>query len=99
MTAWRNNLHTEALSRLPELDIGELRQQWRGLCKAVAPPHLSRELLMRAVAYRMQENCSRQPPAGAAAALRITPDNGIVRSTHSYCGSPRSGSEQFQAGR
>jgi Protein of unknown function (DUF2924) len=45
----------EALSRLPELGVGELRQQWRRLHKAEAPPHLSRELLMRAVAYRMQE--------------------------------------------
>ena len=45
----------EALSRLPELDLGELRQQWRALYKAEASPHLSRELLLRAVAYRMQE--------------------------------------------
>ena len=45
----------EALSRLPELDLGELRQQWRTLYKAEASPHLSRELLVRAVAYRMQE--------------------------------------------
>jgi hypothetical protein len=45
----------EALSRLPTLDIGELRQQWRALYKAEASPHLSRELLVRAVAYRMQE--------------------------------------------
>ena len=45
----------EALSRLPTLDIGELRQQWRGLYKTQPPPNLSRELLLRAVAYRMQE--------------------------------------------
>jgi hypothetical protein len=45
----------EALSRLPELALGELRQQWRALYKADVSPHLSRELLMRAVAYRMQE--------------------------------------------
>src|SRR4051794_9794736 len=45
----------EALSRLPTLDIGELRQQWRGLYKTQAPANLSRELLLRAVAYRMQE--------------------------------------------
>jgi hypothetical protein len=45
----------EALVRLPELDLGELRQQWRALYKANASPHLSRELLVRAVAYRMQE--------------------------------------------
>ena len=45
----------EALVRLPELDLGELRQHWRALYKADASPHLSRELLVRAVAYRMQE--------------------------------------------
>jgi hypothetical protein len=45
----------EALARLPELDLGELRQYWRVLYKTKASPHLSRELLLRAVAYRMQE--------------------------------------------
>ena len=45
----------EALARLPELDLTELRQQWRTLYKCDASPHLRRELLMRAVAYRMQE--------------------------------------------
>ena len=45
----------EALARLPELDLGELRQQWRVLYQADASSHLSRELLLRAVAYRMQE--------------------------------------------
>ena len=43
------------LARVPELNLGELRQQWRALYKAEASPHLSRELLVRAVAYRMQE--------------------------------------------
>jgi hypothetical protein len=45
----------EALARLPELALSELRQQWRALYKSDASPHLSRELLLRAVAYRMQE--------------------------------------------
>ena len=45
----------ETLARLPELDLAELRQQWRALYKSDASPHLSRELLLRAVAYRMQE--------------------------------------------
>jgi hypothetical protein len=45
----------EALARLPELDLGGVRQQWRTLYKAEASLHLSRELLVRAVAYRMQE--------------------------------------------
>jgi Protein of unknown function (DUF2924) len=45
----------EALSRLPKLDIRELREEWRVLYKADVSPHLSRELLIRAVAYRIQE--------------------------------------------
>jgi hypothetical protein len=51
----QNAVSEEALSRLPTLDIAELRQQWRSLYKTQAPPNLSRELLVRAVAYRMQE--------------------------------------------
>ena len=38
----------EALARLPELDLTELRQQWRTLYKSDASPHLCRELLLRA---------------------------------------------------
>jgi hypothetical protein len=45
----------EALARLLTLDIGELRRQWRGLYKTEASRHFSRELLVRAVAYRRQE--------------------------------------------
>ena len=45
----------EALARLPELGLGELRQHWRALYQSDASPYLSRELLQRAVAYRMQE--------------------------------------------
>jgi hypothetical protein len=48
----------EALSRLPQLDLGELRALWRRLYKTEAVPRLSRELLVRAVAYRMQEVAS-----------------------------------------
>jgi Protein of unknown function (DUF2924) len=52
---------TEALSRLPQLDLGELRAHWRRLYKTEAVPRLSRELLVRAVAYRMQEVASGGP--------------------------------------
>src|SRR6202012_450344 len=45
----------EVLLRLPKLGLGELRRQWRVLYKAEASAYLSRELLLRAVAYRMQE--------------------------------------------
>jgi hypothetical protein len=55
MAAQQKDASREALSRLPKLDISELREQWHRLYKADASPHLSRELLIRAVAYRMQE--------------------------------------------
>ena len=53
--ARQNNAGGEALSRLPKLDIHELREEWCSLYKADPSPHLSRELLIRAIAYRMQE--------------------------------------------
>ncbi len=55
MAARQTDTRREALSRLPQLDIRELREEWRCLYKADVTPHLSRELLIRAVAYRMQE--------------------------------------------
>ena len=55
MAARHNDASREALSRLPKLDIRELREEWRRLYKTDASPHLSRELLIRAVGYRMQE--------------------------------------------
>src|ERR1700739_2175741 len=39
----------------PSSNIHELREEWCRLYKSDASPHLSRELLIRAVAYRMQE--------------------------------------------
>jgi hypothetical protein len=60
----------EALARLSELNLGELRQQWRTLYKAEASPHLSRELLVRAVAYRMQEVALGRPRPGRQRQLR-----------------------------
>ena len=66
----RHAVNEEALSRLLTLDIGELRRQWRGLYKTQAPRHFSRELLVRAVAYRMQEvalgGSARRPSASSA---------------------------------
>jgi hypothetical protein len=53
--ARQNKASREAVSRLPKLDIREVREGWRFLYKTDASLHLSRELLIRAVAYRMQE--------------------------------------------
>src|SRR6266851_1738625 len=55
MAVRQKDASREALSRLPKVDIRELREEWRRLYKADASLHLSRELLIRAVAYRMQE--------------------------------------------
>jgi hypothetical protein len=49
------HISREALSRLPLLQLPELRVVWRRLYKADAAPRLSRDLLVRAVAYRLQE--------------------------------------------
>src|SRR5215469_12785066 len=51
----------EALSRLSTLDLGELRELWCQLYKTKTAPRLSRELLVRAVAYRLQEVASGGP--------------------------------------
>ena len=55
MAARHKDASREALAHLPKLDIHELREEWRRLYKADVSPHLSRELVIRAVAYRMQE--------------------------------------------
>jgi hypothetical protein len=61
MSGRHQELSTEALSRLPTLDLGELRELWCHLYKTETAPRLSRELLVRAVAYRMQEVASGGP--------------------------------------
>ena len=55
MAVRQKDVSREALSRLPKLDIRELREEWRRLYKTDASPHLSRALLIRALAYRIQE--------------------------------------------
>jgi len=61
------------LDRLQDLDGAALREEWRRLCRS-EPPQISRDLLMRAVAYRLQElefgglpKWARQSLAGATA--------------------------------
>src|SRR5438105_14680817 len=58
MPGRHNGVPGEALSRLPELDLCQLRELWCRLYKTKPAPRLSRELLMRAVAYRIQELAS-----------------------------------------
>jgi len=44
----------ERLAALPILSLGDLRLEWRRLYRA-EPPRLSRDIMMRAIAYRLQE--------------------------------------------
>ncbi len=45
----------QALARLSELTIFELRGEWRRLYRAPPPMRLSRDLLMRGITYKFQE--------------------------------------------
>ena len=51
----REKLSAE-IAELETLDLNQLRAQWKFLYEIEAPPHLSRDWLRRAVAYRIQEN-------------------------------------------
>ena len=44
----------DRLAPLQTLEVGAMRQEWRRLYRA-EPPRLSRDLMMRALAYRIQE--------------------------------------------
>jgi hypothetical protein len=74
------------LARLQDLDGAALREEWRRLCR-LEPPHISRDLLMRAIAYLVQERefgglpkWARQCLAGAAAESDPTDAGGEPRS-------------------
>ena len=70
MSGRQNERSTEALSRLPQLDLGELRELWCRLYNSKGAPRLGREMLVRAVAYRMQEVASGGPPLELQRQLR-----------------------------
>src|SRR5215207_11238639 len=46
----------DEIARLSDLDLDALRLRWRKLFRASAPPHLTRHLLLRIIAYRIQAN-------------------------------------------
>src|SRR5689334_15283484 len=58
MPVRQNRSTKEALTRLPGLDRRELQELWCRLYKTARAPRLGRDLLVRAVAYRMQELAS-----------------------------------------
>src|SRR5580693_9131358 len=45
----------QALARLSELTIFELRREWRRLHRMPPPMRLSRDLLVRGISYKLQE--------------------------------------------
>lgn len=59
MSRWLSEHERERLAgeivRLQSLDVVELQARWRTLYGTEAPPRFSCDLLMRAVAYRLQE--------------------------------------------
>src|SRR5215211_6122495 len=46
----------DEIARLGDLDLDALRRRWRKLFRASAPAHLTRSLLLRIIAYRIQAN-------------------------------------------
>ena len=61
------------LARLQALDGSRLREEWRRLCQA-EPPRISRDLLLRALAYRIQEAAFGGLPKFAMHRLGGAPD-------------------------
>jgi hypothetical protein len=55
MTSHRLDRVREALARLPILDSTALRAEWRRLYGTEAPARIGRDLLIGALAYRLQE--------------------------------------------
>lgn len=45
----------ERLAALPGLDLEDLRAEWQRLYRSAPPPRLSRDLLQRSIAHRLQE--------------------------------------------
>jgi hypothetical protein len=64
----RESLDNE-IARLRGLDVGELRARWHTVFRRRAPPHLTRHLLFRILAYRLQADQLGDLDAGARRVL------------------------------
>jgi hypothetical protein len=53
----------QALARLSELTIFELRGEWRRLHRMPPPMRLSRDLLIRGIIYQLPRAATEQKPA------------------------------------
>ena len=70
----------EQLARLPTLDREELLVRWCDLYGRDAPAQISRPILIRAIAYRMQEQaCGGLKPAVRRLLARVADDAGAGR--------------------
>jgi hypothetical protein len=56
MTAVTDPMIQEEIGALADLDLVALRRRWLGFYGSKAPARMSRELLVQAIAYRLQEN-------------------------------------------
>src|SRR6516164_6745545 len=64
---------SQRIAVLNEITAQQLRNEWRRLYRG-QPPRLSRDLLIRTIAYRMQEACLRRvEQSGPAQARRVDP--------------------------
>jgi hypothetical protein len=59
----------DEVNELPDVDIKELRQKWRGIMGKTAPPHIGKPLMVRILAYRIQANAYGDLPREVAAFL------------------------------
>ncbi|WP_439533448.1 DUF2924 domain-containing protein [Polymorphobacter sp.] len=59
---------TEQLAALPAMSPAQLRAEWRRVYRT-APPRLTPDLLVRGIAYRLQERSQGGLPAGTAREL------------------------------
>ena len=63
------------IAALASLEIRDLKSLWRALCDTEPPPRISRELLTRAIAYRLQEKVfGGLAPATRRLLLRVAAD-------------------------
>lgn len=68
------------LGRLKSCSIIELKQQWQALYNSEPPHRISRELLTRAVAYRIQEqSCGGLKPSTRRLLIRLADDARLGR--------------------
>ncbi|HYL18139.1 MAG TPA: DUF2924 domain-containing protein, partial [Burkholderiales bacterium] len=55
---------------LPDLSHAELKQRWRSLFDNPAPKHISRQLMEKAIAFRLREMATGLPTAETKRRLR-----------------------------